>query len=153
MTTKRVVALLAVLVLTAFGAAQSARQEQEGPIRFVSLPDSLKLPAVGNLGSVRQWTYGRIEGVQDQGGGSDIFIDVRTFEGRVVRVAAPRVELAAFARASNWLESPDKQRPGRADYVERMVAFDFDTTSRLVAMISLEPLNRNHNRLARALGA
>lgn len=150
MNARHVLAIAAVLILVVAGAAQTERPAPEPVVKFVSLPESLKLPAVGNLAAVRQWQFGRIEGVVDQG--NQLFINIRASDGRVFKVAGPGPELSEFARASNWLESPDKQRPGRADYVERMVAFDVDANQRLVAMISLEPMNRNNNRLGRAIG-
>lgn len=148
MSKHAIVAAALGALLAAGGAAQTSRPDATVPL--VKLPETLLLPAVGNLDAVRNWQYGRIERVVDQGGSPDVFLDIRTWDGRVVTVAGPPAELAEFARVSNWVDQP-KQRPGASDYVERMVAFDFDASQRLIAMISLEPMSRNKNRLARAL--
>ena len=60
--------------------------------------------------------------------------------------------LGDLARASNWVvpETGNTQLV-RADYVERMVAFDVDADNRIIAMISMEPMDRDRRRLARGL--
>ncbi len=137
----------AVLILLAAISATLAAG-QSSPVTLVQLP--LKLPAVGNLDAVRQWHFGRIQSTELVGDNPDVRIDIRTLNGSVIRVVGPRRELAELARRTNWL-SPSKARPTRQDYVERMIAFDVDSQQRLIAMMSLEPMDRNKNRLKRAL--
>jgi hypothetical protein len=142
------VLIVAALAFTAgIGAGQTARQES--PVTMVELP--LKLPAVGNLAAVRQWRFGRIQQVEQIGGQGDIALSIRTADGTVGRMAAPGPALVELARQSEWF-GYSKERPGRSEYVERMVAFDVDERNRLIAMISLEPVYRDRNRLRRALG-
>jgi hypothetical protein len=85
------------------------------------------------------------------GANEDVRIKIRTQDGTVIETIGPRV-LRELAHASNWasLES-DKDRVTRPDYVERMVAFDVDQNNRIIAMISMEPIDRNRRRLQRGL--
>ncbi len=142
-----VVALAATVVIGTVSARQATRPGS--PVTLFALP--LKLPAVGNLGAVREWHFGRLQSVEQAGASPDIHLDIRTPDGAVHRIVGPRVHLAELARASGWVTS-DRVRPVRQDYVERMIAFDADRQQRLIAMISLEPMNRDRNRLRRALG-
>jgi hypothetical protein len=111
----------------------------------------LDLPAIGNLEAVKNWRFGRIENVVQVGAQGDIRVRIRTEDGTVHDVAGPRV-LGDLARESNWV-SNESSRPQitRADYVERMVAFDMDDQQRIIAVISLEPMERNRRRLQRGL--
>ncbi len=138
----------AVLVLLAAISATLAAG-QSSPVTLVQLPR--KLPAVGNLDAVRQWRFGRIQSTELAGDHPDVRIEIRTLNGSVIRVVGPRRELVELARRTNWL-SRSKSRPTRQDYVERMIAFDVDSQQRLIAMMSLEPMDRDKNRLRRALG-
>jgi hypothetical protein len=135
-----------VPVLLAQERPKSAPDEQ---VRLVKLP--LDLPAVGNVDGVRQWRFGRLESVEQRGAGPDIVLNIRTADGSVHKIVAPGPPLAQLARRSNWLTAPDAARPGRATYVERMIAFDADENGRLIAMMSMEPINRARSRLRRAL--
>lgn len=137
----------AVLVLLAAISATLAAG-RSSPVTLVELP--LKLPAVGNLDKVRQWHFGRIQSAELAGDHPDVRIDIRTLNGSVIKVVGPRRELVELARRTNWL-SPSKARPTRQDFVERMIAFDVDSQQRLIAIMSLEPMDRNKNRLRRAL--
>ena len=140
---------LTVLVLVfaaGMGAGQATRRES--PVTLIELP--LKLPAVGNLTAVREWRFGRLQQVEQIGANADIILQIRTPNGAVHRVIGPRAELTELARQSNWVDA-SKARPGGSDYTERMIAFDVDGQQRLIAMISLEPMNRSRNRLRRAL--
>ncbi len=138
----------AVLVLLAAISATLAAG-QSSPVTLVQLP--LKLPAVGNLDAVRQWHFGRIQSTELAGDHPDVRIEIRTLNGSVIKVVGPRRELVELARRTNWL-SRSKARPTRQDYIERMIAFDVDSQQRLIAMMSLEPMDRDKNRLRRALG-
>jgi hypothetical protein len=71
-------------------------------------------------------------------------------DGTIVRMAGPGPQLAELARQSDWIRF-GKATPTRTEYVERMIAFDMDANQRLIAMISLEPIFRDRNRLRRAL--
>ncbi|MHC4414676.1 MAG: hypothetical protein ACYS0G_05275 [Planctomycetota bacterium] len=140
---------LVVAGLVFAGGISTAPAARQGPgVQIVDLP--LKLPAVGNLDAVRQWRFGRLQQVQRVGGQPDIVLEIRTGDGNVHRVVGPGPALAELARISNWFD-PVKARPGRSDYVERMIAFDVDGQQRLIAMMSLEPVYRDRNRLRRAL--
>jgi hypothetical protein len=127
--------------------AQATRPATD--VRLVDLP--FQLPAIGNVDAVEQWVPGRIQSVEQVGDAPDVILELRTIDGAVHRVVAPRA-LASLAAASRWFDPGVKSRPGRADYVERMVALDVDQNGRLIAMISLEPMDRDRSRLRRALG-
>jgi hypothetical protein len=115
----------------------------------IKLP--LELPAIGNLAAVKIWRFGRIESVVQTGGSDDVKINIRVEDSRVLEVVGPRV-LGDLARASNWTSTdPSNSEVMRADYVERMVAFDVDDNKRIIAMISLEPMDRDRRRLQRGL--
>lgn len=118
-------------------------------IRGVRL--DLEFPAVGNVDAVRQWRFARVDRVVSIGNDPDIELQLRLGDGTVVSMRAPAAPLDELARASNWLASPDRQTPGRADYIERMVAFDVDNEGRLIAIASLETVPRNRSRLRQAL--
>ncbi|MHC4219625.1 MAG: hypothetical protein ACYSU7_14375 [Planctomycetota bacterium] len=146
-----------VTVALAFGAgisvAQTTRPAAPGSpsptIALIDLP--LKLPAVGNLGAVRQWRFGRLQSVETRGAGGDRVLTIRTGDGTVLRMAGPGPQLGELARISEWVRF-NSNAPIRGEYVERMIAFDMDEQQRLIAMISLEPVFRDPNRLRRALG-
>ena len=111
----------------------------------------LELPAIGNIEAVKTWRFGRIESVVQTGGSDDVKINIRIEDGRVLETIGPRV-LGDLARASTWVV-PDTGNTQlvRADYVERRVAFDVDADNRIIAMISMEPMDRDRRRLARGL--
>lgn len=136
-----------LVLLAAISATLAAGQSS--PVTLVQLP--LKLPAVGNLDAVRQWRFGRIQSTELAGDSPDVRIEIRTLNGSVIRLVGPRRELVELARRTNWV-SRSKSRPTRQDYIERMIAFDVDSQQRLIAMMSLEPMDRDRNRLRRALG-
>ncbi len=136
-----------LVLLAAISATLAAGQSS--PVTLVQLP--LGLPAVGNLDAVRQWRFGRIQSTELAGDSPDVRIEIRILNGSVIRVVGPRRELVELARRTNWLNR-HKSRPTRQDYVERMIAFDVDSQQRLIAMMSLEPMDRDRNRLRRALG-
>jgi hypothetical protein len=140
--------LIAAAVVAAAGLSSAVASRQPSPVTLVELP--LKLPAVGNLPAVKQWRFGRLEQVEQFSGQPDIILSIRTMDDAVLRIAAPAAPLVELARRSNWVD-PGKARPGRSDYVERMIAFDVDAQSRLIAMMSLEPMGRSDSRLRRAL--
>jgi hypothetical protein len=141
-----------IVAALAFAAGISAGQTSRpsSPVQLVDLP--LKLPAVGNLGAVRQWRYGRLQSVERIGGQGDLVVSIRTKDGTVLRMAGPGPALVELARDSEWIRF-GKATPSRTEYVERMIAFDMDANQRLIAMISLEPVFRDRNRLRRALGS
>ncbi len=142
--------LLGIAVLAAavgFAAGQSRPSSGQ---TMIQLP--VQLPAVGNVDAVRQWRLGRLQQIERRGGSEDIVIHLRTADGRVHRIIGPREPLATLGRRCRWIDSDFRVVAGRAGYVERMVAFDVDEDGRLIAAISLEPFDRNNNRLRRALG-
>jgi hypothetical protein len=140
-----------VVAALAFAAGICAGQSggPGSPVTLIDLP--LKLPAVGNLEAVQQWRFGRLQSVERVGGGGNLVLSIRAQDGTVLRMAAPGPPLVELARDSDWIRF-DKPTPSRSEYVERMIAFDVDGQQRLIAMISLEPLYRDRNRLRRALG-
>ncbi len=147
---KRSVALAAVVVGGVIGltAAQTSRPSRpDGSIVWMQIP--LKFPVVGNVGAVKQWKFGRLQDVE-QTAGSDIILGIRTNLG-YIRVIGPGPQLSDLAFKSNWVRTPTRAFPGRSDFAERMIAFDYDPDHRLIAMASLEPLPRDRNRLRRAI--
>jgi hypothetical protein len=144
-----VIATLALAVGVGLGTALATQPANPESVRLVSLP--LKLPAVGNVDAVRQWRFGRLESVVQAAGQEDIEMRIRTADGVVHSIFGPGPPLSDLARASNWFDL-SKPRPGRNDYVERMIAFDVDGNGRLIAAMSLEPLSRSQARLRRAFG-
>ncbi len=132
-----------------FTAAQTSRPSSpDASIVWMQIP--LKFPVVGNIDAVKQWKFGRLQEV-DQTAGSDIILGIRTNLG-YIRVIGPGPQLSDLAFKSNWVRSPARAFPGRSDYAERMIAFDYDANHRLIALASLEPLPRDRNRLRRAIG-
>lgn len=149
---KRSLALAAVVVVggvIGLTAAQTSRPSRPDP-SIVWMPIPLKFPVVGNVAAVKQWKFGRLEDVA-QTAGSDIVLGIRTNQG-YIRVIGPGPQLSDLAFKSNWVRTPARAFPGRSDYAERMIAFDYDPDHRLIALASLEPLPRDRNRLRRAIG-
>ncbi len=136
-----------LVLLAAISATLAAGQSS--PVTLVQLP--LRLPAVGNLDAVRQWRFGRIQSTELAGDSPDVRIEIRTLNGSVIRLVGPRRELVELARRTNWVNR-SKSRPTRQDYIERMIALVVDSQQRLIAMMSLEPMDGDRNRLRRALG-
>jgi hypothetical protein len=148
-----VAASLAIAVtLTAMSQTtnpQAPPSQSPGTVTMIDLP--VKVPAVGNLGAVKTWRLGRIESIERSQNEGEILLNIRVKNGDVLKIVAPGPPLADFAVASDWVKHADaKSLPGRKDWVERMIAFDVDETGRLIAMASLEPLNRNERRMWRA---
>lgn len=142
--------LVLAAVALAFAAGVGVAQVAGPPsaVQLVELP--LKLPAVGNLDAVRQWRFGRIESVEIRGASEDFVLTIRMGGGATVRVLGPGPQLNELAARSEWIRYGTTA--SRSEYTERMVAFDVDDQHRLIALISLEPLFRDPNRLRRALG-
>ena len=141
---------LAIACVGATLLAQVATtQPAAGEVRMMKLP--LELPAIGNVADVKQWRFGRVESVTQTGGSDDVRIKIRIESGEVLETIGPRV-LGDLARASNWTV-PDTANTQlvRADYVERMIAFDVDDAGRIIAMMSMEPMDRDRRRLSRGL--
>ncbi len=143
-------AVIAAIALIAASAGFAAGQTTRSGLRMMRLP--LDLPAVGNIDAVRQWRLARIEQIERRGDTDDIRIRIRLADGRVDWVVGPRAELAALGRACGWVRTESQTVAGRADYVERLVALDADQTGRVIAVISMEPFDRDRSRLRRALG-
>jgi hypothetical protein len=141
--------VLVVAALAFAGGLAAAQSDRPDPVvKLIDLP--LKLPAVGNIGAVRQWRFGRLQSVETRGASGDFVLNIRTGDGSVLRMAGPGPQLNELARQSEWIRFGTTA--GRAEYTERMIAFDVDENQRLIAMMSLEPLFRDPNRLRRALG-
>lgn len=136
----------ALLAAAAVGYGQSTRPASS--VTLMKLP--LELPAIGNFDAVRQWRLGRLHEVE-RTIGADIVLRIRTADGTVHRLIAPAAEFSELVWRSNWVSTPAKAQPGRSDYVERMIAFDADANNRIIALMSLEPVKRDQNRLWRAL--
>jgi hypothetical protein len=144
-----VLVAMALAFTAGFAVAQNVRPQPT--VQLVNLPPTLKLPAVGNIGAVRQWKFGRLQSVETRGATGDVVLTVRTGDGTVIRIVGPRQELRELALASEFVRFASNA-PIRAEYAERMVAYDVDENGRLIAVISLEPVFRDPNRLRRALG-
>ncbi len=138
----------AVGLAVGLSAAQSSRPDQDSAVQFIELP--IKFPVVGNISAVRQWRLGRLESAE-MTAGTDVILRIRLANGTVVRVSGPGPLLAELAFRSDWVRAQSRQFPGAPDIVERMIAFDFDESNRIIAFASLEPINRNRNRLWRTL--
>jgi len=150
MRTLHVIAVSVLCLCGLVGAIVPAIQGETPSSQVTRMKLPLDLPAIGNIDAVKTWRFGRIEEVIQSGAG-DVGIKIRTADGRVHQVVGPRV-LRDLAQASNWMR-PETNNPRvtRADYVERMVAFDVDESGRIIAMISLEPMDRDAERLKRGL--
>ena len=135
-----------VMVLTAAQPGPPA----SAPGAIVSMELPLKFPVVGNVAAVKQWRFGRLQDVE-QTAGTDIILGIRTNQG-LIRVVGPGPQLSDLAFKSGWVRTPRRSFPGRSDYAERMIAFDYDANHRLIALASLEPVFRDRNRLRRAIG-
>ncbi len=146
--TLTVVGIVAAVVVVGGVLGQTAAPgTSQGAIVRIELP--LKFPAVGNVDAVKQWKFGRLQEVE-QTAGTDIILGIRTDLG-LIRVTGPGPQLSELAFRSNWVRTPTRSFPGRSDFAERMIAFDYDPQQRLIAMASLEPLPRDRNRLRRAI--
>lgn len=147
---KAALASIIAAVTFAIGAsAVTAGQRSAGPVIEMLLP--LKLPAVGNIEAVHQWRFGRFQQAEMLATSSDVILLLRTGDGIVHRVIGPGPQLTRLARRSNWMKYTEKSFPTDSDYAERMIAFDVDSNGRLIAMMSLEPVPRDRNRLSRAI--
>lgn len=146
-------ALLSIAGALALAAAMwlgsAVTAQESSPVVDVLLP--LKLPAVGNLAAVREWKFGRLQEAQMIAGSPDVILRLRSEDGAVHRMIGPAAQLGEMARKSNWMRYDVKSFPTMRDYAERMVAYDVDDNDRLIAMMSLEPIYRDVNRLLRAL--
>ena len=145
---------LAVMLLgTGFSVAWAVAPQSSQPasaVRGVTLP--LEFPGIGNVDAVRNWHFARIEGVELVGNEPDVTLKLRDAQGAVVDVIAPRAPLRELAFASGWVRTESKSAVTRNDYAERMVAVDVDSAGRLIAIVSLEPIDRDRNKLRRAIG-
>ena len=148
-----IVALTAVAIVWEFapGQQQEPPPPPPGAVQLVDMP--LKIPAVGNLAAVKTWRYGRLESVEQRSGEDDLLLNIRVADETVLRVVAPRQPLRHLAWKSDWIKHKDADTVPRKAYVERMIVFDVDETGRLIAMASMETINRNERRMARAFGS
>lgn len=119
-------------------------------VQQVQLP--LTLPAIGNVEAVRQWHFGRIERVERDPQSSDMFLTIRIADGRTHRLAVPGDPLVQLARQCGWLDTPQQGFTSSSDAAERMIAFDADSNSRIIALMSLEPIGRDKSKMRRAFG-
>ena len=143
-----IVAVIVVGGVLGLTAAQPGTPGQSpGPVVRIDLP--LKFPAVGNVSAVKQWKFGRLQDVK-QTAGTDIILGIRTEQG-LIQVRGPGPQLSELAFRSNWVRTATRSFPGRSDFAERMIAFDYDPERRLIALASLEPLPRDRNRLRSAI--
>ena len=146
----RISILLGIAALAAAAGFAAGQTRPSSGHSMMQLP--VELPAVGNTDAVKRWRLGRVQAIERRGDSDDIVIHLRTADGRVQRIIGPREPLAILGRRCGWVDADLRVVAGRAGYVERMVAFDVDANGRLIAAISLEPFNRDNNRLRRALG-
>ena len=152
MSTIRIVAASFIIgsAVSVLGISLLAHANQ-APNEVVRVKMPLDLPGIGNINAAKHWRFGRIESVVQVGAADDVKINIRIADGTVLEVIGPRV-LSDLARASNWVSAePSKEQLTRSDYVERMVAFDVDDANRIIAMISMEPIERDRRRLLRGL--
>jgi hypothetical protein len=146
-------AVAVVVASTAIGMVQNAPPERTpDPTQVVQMQLTLDLPAVGNIDGVKRWRFGRLQDVQSIVEGGDVTLVIRTPGGEVLRVPGPAAPLDALARASKWVGNDARSRPTQTDFAERMIAFDVDASGRLIAMMSLEPMERSRRRLERVFG-
>jgi hypothetical protein len=144
---KRILIVAAVVVGGVLGLSAAQTSQPAGAVVGVELP--LKFPAVGNIDAVKQWKFGRLQDVE-QTAGTDIILGIRTDQG-LIKVVGPGPQLSELAFRSNWVRTPTRSFPGRSDFAERMIAFDYDPQNRIIALASLEPIFRDRNRLRRAI--
>ncbi len=147
----------ALTTAVGFGTALAAYQSSYERTPATTRPDQIKtmalpleFPVVGNIEAVQQWRFGRLEQIEQQAGSPDIVMQIRTANGESLRILGPTEPLVGLARESFWF-SEGKTNPGKSDYVERMIAFDVDQSGRLIAMMSLEPIERSQAKLRRAI--
>jgi hypothetical protein len=95
---------------------------------------------------VKAWKFGRIERMSRMGD-ADAILEIRDRQGNTRRILCPHEPFVELARVSNWFASGQAQ-PSARDFVERMVAYDFDANDRVIALASLEPIPRNARRIA-----
>jgi len=142
--------LIAAVVIAAatagFAFGQTTRSVSG--IKPVKLP--VPLPTVGNIDAVKKWKFGRIEQISRNPADADITIRVRIANGQTADIVGPRQALSTLARSCGWVATETQTVAGRSDYVERMIAFDVDETGRFIAVMSMEPFNRDRARLRRA---
>jgi len=143
-----VLAALASLAAVTLGLAPRPMQAPPPPGAVAWIEKTFRLPAIGNIDAVKAWKYGRIERMSRMGD-RDAILEIRDAQGATRRVLCPHGPFVELARVSNWFTSGQAQ-PSARDFVERMVAFDFDENDRIIALASLEPLPRNARRIADA---
>ncbi len=138
--------VLTALALVA-GRQVLAQASQPDDVQAVSL--CFDLPAIGNVESVKEWRFGRIDNVQ-RVGTEEIRLGIRTRDEKVHRLVCPAQPFAVLAARSNWMRESGSEFPSRRDFVERMVAFAADDSGRVIALTSLEPVARRGRRIADA---
>ena len=143
--TLAVTAGMAGLAWTLFASAQT-RPDPSGS--WVEL--TFKLPAIGNVDVVKEWTFGRIANLTRRGQ-DEFILEIRLGDGSSRRTICPSRPFVDLARVSNWMTGSG-QSLSQKHYIERMVAFDADRSDRIIALVSLEPLPRNERKIARAVG-
>jgi hypothetical protein len=137
-----------VLAAAAAGFAVGQTTGNIAGIKPVKLP--VPLPAVGNIDAVKKWRFGRVEQISRNSIDGDITIRVRIANGQTADIVGPRQALSSLARSCGWVATETQTVAGRSDYVERMIAFDVDDAGRFIAVMSMEPFNRDRARLRRA---
>jgi hypothetical protein len=143
--------IASVLGIAAIAATLLAQQAAPPSKSVTQINVPLKFPAVGNLEAVKKWRFGRLERVDRTSNPEDILLYIRTGDEVVHQIIGPAKPLAELARQSNWITTETKTQASRADYIERMIAFDVDENGRLIALASLEPLMRSRSKLRRAM--
>ncbi len=136
---------VAGLAWTVLASAQS-RPDPAGS--WVEL--TFKLPAIGKVDLVKEWTFGRIASLTRLGQ-DEFILEIRLADGRERRMICPSRPFVDLARVSNWMAGSGSSL-SQKHYIERMVAFDADRSDRIIALVSLEPLPRNERKIARAVG-
>jgi hypothetical protein len=143
----RIAVVIAIAVAVAAAGGFAFGQASGQSIRGIKLP--IEFPAVGNIDAVKQWRLARIEEIRRHPNSPDLELRLRLANGRTVEVIGPHEPLAALGRGCGWVTTETQTVAGRDSYVERMIAFDADQNSRIIAIASLEPFNRDRTRLRR----
>ena len=138
-----------VLTALAFVAGREVLAQTSRPNDVQAVRLCFDLPAIGNVESVKEWRFGRIDNIQ-RVGTDEIRLGIRTRDDTVHRLVCPARPFAMLAARSNWTSESGSGFPSRRDFVERMVAFAADDSGRVIALTSLEPVARRGRRIADA---
>ena len=123
-------------------------QPEQDRVTMTKLP--MDLPSIGDVQAVTRWQFGRVDRIQRRGA-SEITISIRIKSGDTVDVTGRRELFRELAQKCGWVTGDMRNVAGRSEYAERMIAFGIDDNGGMVAIISMEPFNRDRSRLRRAI--